>query len=97
MRVCYRNLFDKRPRTDHAEIRVAHHDRIRRSPLKVRELFCVDEINFCLEWRIESIFPGPEFGKNRRVSPINRVEAGSKHVGDLSLVNKNSGLRFANG
>ena len=81
---------------DDAEIRVAKHNRVRRAPLHVRELFGVYEINFGFDRRIEAVFPGTQFRKDRRVAAVDRVSARRKHVRDLPLKHKYRRLRFAN-
>src|SRR5207245_2306537 len=79
----------------HAEIRVAHHHGIRGAPLQIGELFRVDKINFRLERRVESVFPGAQLRQDGSVAALNAVAAGAKHVGNLSFINKDRRLRFA--
>ena len=95
-RISDANRIDsKRSQSDHAEIVIAHHDRIRGAPLQVGKLLRVDKVNFGFERRSESILPCAEFCKNRRVATVDRVEPGSKHVRNLALKNKDRSLRFA--
>ena len=63
----------KARKSDHAEVGVAHHHRIRRAPFQIGELFRVDEIDFGFKRRVEAMFPGAELRQDRRVTAVDRV------------------------
>ena len=50
----------ERAQADHPELGVAHHHRVRRAPLQVREEPHVEEVDVGLERRLEAVFPTAE-------------------------------------
>ena len=86
----------ERTQTHDAEIRVAEHYRVRRTPFHIRELLRIHEVNFGLERRIKAVLPGTELGQDRCVAAVYLVFAGGKDVSDLAFVNENRGLRLSN-
>ena len=108
MSICSGNLFDKAARvgntqtirpestqTHNAEILIPQHNRVGRAPFHVRELLCIDKVNFGFKWRIKAILPRSELRQDRRIPAVDRVPARPENIGHLSLKDKNRGLRLA--
>src|SRR6476620_231201 len=82
--------------THDAKIVIAEHDRVRRAPFHIRELFGVDKINFRFHRRIKPEFPRAQLRKYRRVAAVDRIAAGCENVTDLAFKDKDGRLRLAN-
>jgi len=83
------------PQPDDAEVRVAHHDRVRSAPFVAGEKTGRDEIDVCLERRLKTVFPAFEFRQDRNVIRDERVFSRGEAVAELAQIDELSGLAFA--
>src|SRR5439155_8547568 len=77
------------------EILVAHHDRVRRSPLVASEQARCDVIHIGLERALEPVLPALEIGEDRDVVRRERVLARAERIAELAEIHELGDLRFA--
>ena len=81
---------------DHPELRVAHHDGVRRPPLQVGEEARVEEVDVRLEGGLEAVLPAAKIRQDREVLGRQLVAARREEVRRLPLVDEERRLVLAN-
>src|SRR4030095_11388418 len=108
MSICSSDLFDKFARIsdahcvptestepDDPKVVVTQHDRVRRAPFHVSELFRINEIDLGFDRRVKTVFPGSEFRQDRGIAPFDSVTPRREDVSHLTFKHKDRRLRFA--
>ena len=75
-----------------AEVGIAHHYGIERSPLDIRKLFGVYEIYVAGNRSLKRILPRGEFGKNRKNLRLHIMQARRKNIRYLTFMYENGNL-----
>ena len=67
---------------------------VKSTPLDIRKLLGVDEINVAGDRRLESVLPRREFSQNRKYFRLHIVKTGHKNIRYLSFMYEYRDLRF---